>query len=200
METLTLDGLDKEPKIAGMGDRVLAFLLDGAILFFPCLAVHFSIPFVAPLILKFLYYPVFHASALQATIGKKVMGIRVADANGKAISLPNAFIRELVATASTCCFFAGHFVAFFTAKHQAVHDLAVGSFVTEAPATEISLWEAWTSTVRRMFYSVSESATSTFQSQPSVGRQITELERLNDLRKQGVISEEEFQRLKSKLV
>ncbi len=186
----------EDAKLASIWDRFLAFFIDAIVLVVPCIVLQFTVPFVLPLIVKFLYYPIFHASPLQATIGKKVMGIRVSDTQGKRLTLANAFLRELVATASQLCLLVGHFFAFFTEDRQALHDLAAGSIVVKEEVPEISLWEAWSSTMRSLIDSLSAKASGT----SNVGDQISELERLNDLRQKGAISEEEYQRLKAKLL
>jgi len=184
-----------ETKLASIWDRFVAAFIDAMILIVPCIVLHFTLPFIAPLMVSLLYYPIFHASAWQATIGKKVMGIQVTDMHGQPLTLCNAFLRDLVATASSVCFFAGHFFVFFNRKHQALHDLAAGSLVIEGQVPELMFWEAWLLTMRRLIHALSTSTPLT-----SVRSPVDELERLGRLREQGAITEEEYQHLKSKLI
>src|SRR5262249_49375912 len=133
------------------GTRLLAFLVDCLILFIPGIILHMGVPFAGPICIGFLYYPIFHASPLQATIGKKAFGIKVTDSQGRPLTIQMALLRYLVAIASTCMLFAGHLVALFTAKRQALHDLVADSVVIEGVNETVRPFDAWVTTVRRIF-------------------------------------------------
>lgn len=91
----------------------------------------FSIVFA---ICTFFYYPLLESSSWQATIGKRLMGLRVTDIKGTRISFLRALARYLSKILSSI-FFIGYIMAGFTAKKQALHDLIAGTLVLkQAPA------------------------------------------------------------------
>jgi uncharacterized RDD family membrane protein YckC len=78
---------------------------------------------------KFFYHVSMESSARQATYGKQILKIRVADTNGQRIDRAKAFTRNLCKLLSTLPLFAGYLTAFFTAKRQCVHDIVAGTVV-----------------------------------------------------------------------
>lgn len=63
---------------------------------------------------------------LAATLGKLIFGLRVADKDNRKCGFAKALIRNLI---KNVLGLISMLVAFFTAKKQAVHDLAAGTFV-----------------------------------------------------------------------
>lgn len=103
-----------------------------------------------------LYYAVQESSAAQATLGKRAIGLRVTDLEGRRISLARATGRFLAETlfpvfigmvmmipllmitsmmpfldvpAYTLCFLLGYLIQPFTARKQALHDIVAGTLV-----------------------------------------------------------------------
>ena len=77
-------------------------------------------------------YFVFSESSLwQATIGKKVLRIKVGDSEGKRISIEKAFLRLFGKWISGQILLIGYLMAFFTKNKQALHDFLAGTFVFE---------------------------------------------------------------------
>jgi uncharacterized RDD family membrane protein YckC len=103
-----------------------------------------------------LYYALQESSAAQATLGKRAIGLRVTDLEGRRISLARATGRFLAETlfpvfigmvmtipllmitsmmpflavpAYTLCFLLGHLIQPFTARKQALHDIVAGTLV-----------------------------------------------------------------------
>ena len=76
-----------------------------------------------------LYFAFFESSAMQATPGKKAMGIVVIDLDGKRISFWRAFIRNCGKIISGLILYIGYIMAGFTKKKQALHDMMAGCLV-----------------------------------------------------------------------
>lgn len=193
--------------LAAFGARTLAYLVDLLLLLVPGVLIQFGAPIAGPLFLGFFYFPIFHASPMQATIGKKAFGIKVTDTSGQPLTLQAAFLRYLIEVASLCMLCAGHCVAFFTAKRQALHDLVADSVVVVGVNEGIKPLDAWIATIRR-FFGISQNAVGPIfksgeppkNSQDDIRRRLDELERLFELRRKGAITEEEYDRLRKELV
>ena len=86
-------------------------------------------------LIYFLYWPVMHASARQATFGKAMLGLKVVDNAGNRISFLRALGRFLATFVSGAVLMLGYLVAAFTARKQALHDLLASTLVVrEGPA------------------------------------------------------------------
>ncbi len=78
-----------------------------------------------------IYYSVMQSSSKQATLGKMACGIIVTDLNGKRLSFGHAVKRELAKFISALTLFVGYFMAGFTKKKQALHDIITGCLVVK---------------------------------------------------------------------
>ena len=81
------------------------------------------------LMFDLLYWAIFHSSRLQATIGKRMMGLKVTDVKGERVGFGRAIIRELAKIPSALIFSIGFLMAAFTKKKQAMHDKLGGTLV-----------------------------------------------------------------------
>ncbi len=196
-----------EPELASVGARAIAFFIDVLILFIPGGILHATIPFAGPVVLGFFYYPLLHASAMQATLGKKVMGIIVTDASGKPLSLAMAVLRYFVEAASAGLCFIGHFLAFFTEKRQAVHDLVADSIVVRGENVDARFVDSWVDSFRRLFGAgqkafrdIQKDPPDFLKREPDKKRRLDELDRLFELKQKGAITEEEYQKLKGEIL
>lgn len=79
-------------------------------------------------ILKFVYQITLE-NKQQATIGKKLMNIRVTNMNGLKPELSAILIRNLAKILSTATFFFGYFYLFLNKKQQTLHDLMANTIV-----------------------------------------------------------------------
>lgn len=79
-----------------------------------------------------LYYAFMESSAKQATLGKMAMGIKVVDENGQRISFARATGRTFAKIISYTILYFGFFMAAFTKKRQALHDLIATTYVVNA--------------------------------------------------------------------
>jgi len=128
--------------------RVVAVFVDGIILkvlsaavFMAVLAV--SSPADSPVIESFFelldpglsllmylaYYTVLESSEAQATLGKRLVGIRVTDLEGRRLSFGRAFGRACARFLSYLSFGIGLLIQPFTERKQALHDLLAGTIV-----------------------------------------------------------------------
>lgn len=69
------------------------------------------------------YFILFESSRWQATIGKRILKIKVGDYEGKRISKGKAALRLFGKWVSGQILTIGYWIAFFTQKNQALHDL-----------------------------------------------------------------------------
>jgi uncharacterized RDD family membrane protein YckC len=76
-----------------------------------------------------LYWAVMESSAMQATIGKRVMKIAVVDMYGNRLSFARASLRALAHWISFLLFGIGFLMAAFTEQKQALHDFIAGTLV-----------------------------------------------------------------------
>ena len=79
-----------------------------------------------------LYYALMESSAKQATLGKMAMGIKVVDEKGQRISFARATGRTFSKIISYTILYFGFFMAAFTKKRQALHDLIATTYVVNA--------------------------------------------------------------------
>lgn len=143
-------GMDRT-NLASIWSRTLALFLDVLVLILPMGAANSAIPILGPLIVTFLYYPIFHASPTRATIGKRAMGIQVTDGKGNTLTLGMAFLRHVFFCGATPMMFLDPLVALFTANRQSIHDLVADSLVVKGSNNEVAPVDAWLQTIRRLF-------------------------------------------------
>ena len=146
----------KPPAFAGFWRRAVAFLIDNLIIGFlftiviafdiPRFTVNFDlnaptlkqIPQLTPLgfivagLMIWMYYALFEASAWQATPGKRILGLYVSDLGGRRLTFSRATIRN-VAKMIPIVSAVGYFLAGFTEKKQALHDMMAGCVVVMKP-------------------------------------------------------------------
>lgn len=82
-------------------------------------------------IISWLYFTIFESSQWQATPGKKVLGLKVVDPNGHAIGFGRANGRYWAKILSGITLLVGYFMAGFTEKKQALHDLIAETYVVK---------------------------------------------------------------------
>ena len=78
---------------------------------------------------SWLYYGLQESSAAQATIGKRVMGIRVTDLEGRRVSFGRATARHFSKILSGLICDIGYVMAGFTERKQGLHDMIAGTLV-----------------------------------------------------------------------
>ena len=80
-------------------------------------------------LLYILYCSLFECSRYQATPGKRAIGIKVTNLSGERISFFKAVGRNLAKILSGLIFYFGYFMAIWTPKKQALHDLMANTLV-----------------------------------------------------------------------
>jgi len=76
-----------------------------------------------------LYYALQESSEAQAALGKRLVGIRVTDLEGRRLSFGRAFGRACARFLSYLSFGIGLLIQPFTERKQALHDLLAGTIV-----------------------------------------------------------------------
>jgi len=79
-------------------------------------------------LMMWLYFTFFEASSWQATPGKRILRLYVADLNGRPLTLARAALRN-VARIISGVLLIGYLIAGFTEKKQALHDIVAGCLV-----------------------------------------------------------------------
>ena len=87
------------------------------------------------LVVTWLYSSLLESSSWQGTVGKKLIGLRVTDLDGRRISFGRATGRHFGKILSGLICLVGFIMAAFTEKHQALHDQLAGTLVLTGPPT-----------------------------------------------------------------
>jgi uncharacterized RDD family membrane protein YckC len=140
---------------AGFWNRFWAFYIDQVILLVVLAVIrkifsYFAVYSVDPSILNkveamisltsvLAYFSLLESSSTQATIGKRLLGIRVTDINGSRISILRGIGRTLAKVPSFFIFFIGFLMVAFTKKRQALHDILAGCLVVKYSESKLLL-------------------------------------------------------------
>ena len=117
-----LDGLNAAQRAAveALSDAIGALLMP-PLLVFPLLAL--------------AWFVGFEASSRQATPGKRLLGLRVVDVDGRGIGLLRAVQRHLAGTLSWLTLNIGHLLAALPPQRLALHDRIAGTRVVQVAGT-----------------------------------------------------------------
>jgi uncharacterized RDD family membrane protein YckC len=116
-------------------NRLAAIFIDGLIVQIPLYILQFALPDAAVafsvlgVVAQWLYFAVQESGVEQATIGKKLLGLKVTDLNGERISFGKATGRYFAKIISGIILLIGYIMAAFTDKKQALHDMIAGTLV-----------------------------------------------------------------------
>ena len=83
-------------------------------------------------LLPFVYFLLMESSARQASFGKQALGIKVTDAAGRRLGLGRAAFRQLMKATNLFSTGITYFIAAFTERRQALHDMFAGTLVLRA--------------------------------------------------------------------
>jgi uncharacterized RDD family membrane protein YckC len=146
-------------RFASFGQRMLAWLIDGAVLLAVRLGVVLVLGLVAlgieragletetvkvvggwvVLALLYLcawpYYALLEAGQGQGTLGKRAVGIQVEDVEGGRATLAQTSVRFFLRPLSAVILGIGFLMAAFTRRRQAMHDIGANCVVTVRPQT-----------------------------------------------------------------
>jgi uncharacterized RDD family membrane protein YckC len=76
-----------------------------------------------------LYCTLLESSPWQATVGKRILGLKVTNARGERMGLARAALRFVTKLLSLLTLFVGYLLIVFTKRRQALHDLIAGTLV-----------------------------------------------------------------------
>lgn len=126
---------DGRVEYAGFWRRFAAVLIDWIILsvaqgiLFGTVEVDTGGQVVVGTAIAWLYWAVMESSTEQATLGKKVLSIKVTDLAGNRITFGRATGRYFAKIVSTVILFIGYVMAGFTPRKQALHDKIADTLV-----------------------------------------------------------------------
>jgi len=135
---------------AGFWARLLAFLADSAIVFLVSAVLLAGVAMAlgpealmpvafAVSLLSLLYWPVMHASGVQGTLGKAIVGLKVARFDGRRISILRSVWRELAKILSAAVLMLGYLMAALMPRKQGLHDLMAATYVVrEGPSRAVA--------------------------------------------------------------
>ncbi|MEZ5460258.1 RDD family protein [Dokdonella sp.] len=116
---------------AGFWRRSAAYLIDGLIIAIPAMIL-MIIPLLGVIVYfvgYWLYFALQESSAVQATLGKRAMGLIVTDGKGQRLGFGQATGRFFAAAISHITFYIGYMLAGWTTRKQALHDLIADTCV-----------------------------------------------------------------------
>lgn len=202
METMSSNNshslFNSDKEYAGFWIRFAATLIDGLILAIPSFILAWIIPVFGGFLASIIYKPFFESSRLQGTPGKALLGLVIERTSGERISFKDAMVRYAMSFISSCILAIGYIMAAFTGKKQTLHDLVADTVVVKKAVPEMNYFDAWLDEVSEVFGITRRVTTvpppdgvrtSSTSSQSKIADKLKEL---NDLYKQGLITEEEF--------
>ena len=108
--------------LGAIGAAVDLFLGVPAGLSVEALAQQTGLPSLLKLVFHLCYWPLFESSAWQATPGKRICRLYVADLEGNRISFLRAFVRNTTKVLSLITFGFGFLMILITLRNQCLHD------------------------------------------------------------------------------
>lgn len=98
----------------------------------PCAYLdRFDYGFWFEILLLLFYAPVMEASRLHATVGKLALALQVQRKDGGEVGFLRVFVRNLAEVLCLLSLTLGYWLALFTTRRQALHDLISGTVVVE---------------------------------------------------------------------
>lgn len=137
-------------KYASIFRRLIAFFIDCTALIFLYMAIGLILGisiFAGPIStlpmvgfwyyggmigFSWLYFVLFEISEMQATPGKKLLGLKVVDLSGEKIGFWRGTVRYFSKTLSRLFLMFGFLMIAFTKKKQALHDKIASTLIIEA--------------------------------------------------------------------
>ena len=108
---------------------MLTFLIPSPLVF-----ILFALLWPAAIVAGWLYAALFESGAMQATPGKKVVGLKVTDLKGNRISFGRATGRHFSEWITGMTFLVGYVMVAFTQKRQTLHDMIAETVVVASSA------------------------------------------------------------------
>ena len=89
-------------------------------------------------VLGWLYYALMESSGMQATLGKKALGLIVTDESGQRISFARATGRYFAKIVSALILLIGFIMVAFTERKQGLHDKLAGTLVVRGQPGQVA--------------------------------------------------------------
>lgn len=105
---------------------------------FLAISMHGLFFYLSLFVFSWLYYAILESSPLQASLGKRICGLKIVNQEGRRMSFFRASLRFLSVFVSYITLF-GHFLIFFSLKRQTLHDKLVKVHVIEQIKVEKSI-------------------------------------------------------------
>ena len=146
-------GVEGAAKPGGFGRRLVAFLIDGVLVFIINVLVMMVVLFfirrsfqesggfdsafllviitsyLCGILVAWLYFALGDGSARQGTFGKRIMGLRVTGVNGDKIGFGRASLRYVGRLLGVLTMLIGFLIALVTPRRRALHDYVAGTVV-----------------------------------------------------------------------
>lgn len=130
-----------------LGKRIIASIIDSIIVSLSLTIIGYilgicfgiAIIVVAPIVgmvASWLYYILMEGGSWHATLGKRLMGLYVADANGNGITYSTAILRLIGKMLSGLILGIGYLMAFFNEQKQGLHDMIAKTYVLNGQPQE----------------------------------------------------------------
>ena len=133
--TETLLFPEMELQYAGFWERFGAAILDGLILMVPNLILQYMVGRYAAipinLVIGWLYAALQESSPVQATLGKKALGLKVTTLNGDRITFGQATGRHFGKWISAIILFWGYLMMIWDDQKQTLHDKMASTLVVK---------------------------------------------------------------------
>jgi uncharacterized RDD family membrane protein YckC len=94
-------------------------------------SIIYTVSFIVGFIIPWLYFALMESSDKQATLGKMTLKIKVTDLDGNRISFGRASARYWSKLLSGFILCIGYFMAGWTKRKQALHDMIAGCLVVK---------------------------------------------------------------------
>lgn len=121
-------------KYGGFWKRFVASIIDWVVILavfgiFARASPYEYIAALSGIVIFWLYFAIMESSSWQATLGKKALGMRVTDLNGRRIGFGRATGRYFAKYVSAIILLIGFIMVAFTEKKQGLHDMMAGTVV-----------------------------------------------------------------------
>lgn len=120
-----------------LGKRIVASIIDSIILWAIGFLLGFTLSYVgiiiAPIV-SWLYFILMEGGSWHATLGKRVMGLYVADSSGNGITYSTAILRLIGKILSGLILGIGYLMGFFNEQKQCLHDMIAKTYVLNGQA------------------------------------------------------------------
>ena len=142
-EKAETEKINLDVKYAGLGIRILAYIIDSIFIIPLCFLIEHLIfgnanfeentmlRNILNLSIWTIYYGVSESSKYQATIGKKICGIMVIDVEGNRLTFKKAYLRFLAQFISIIPLGFGIWAIATDEKKQAWHDMLMNCYVVK---------------------------------------------------------------------